>query len=83
MNADFSKLLQYNGELSFSTVRILKKREGLSIMITWPKGHVQKPGNVQAILWSMGRNQTLLIVIGGLLLLLLSSILFITKFRKK
>ena len=54
----------------FRTTRTLAPHEGLTVVVTWPKGHVEAPGGVQRLFWLLDDNANLLTVVGGLGLML-------------
>jgi hypothetical protein len=71
---------QYNATLNehgatFATTRPLRRYQGLTIVVTFPKGSVQEPALVQKALWFMRDNAFL---IGFLLILLLFICLLIS-----
>ncbi len=52
------------GGVIFETTRELAPREGLTIVVTWPKGHVEEPTGGDAIRWFLGDHRE---AFGGLL----------------
>lgn len=55
----------------FETTRTLAPQEGLTIVVGWPKGHVQEPTQQEQIGYLLNDNRELLVAGGGLLLLTL------------
>lgn len=53
----------------FETTQPLGPQEGLTIVVGWPKGHVQKPTQQEQVRYLLDDNRELLIAGGGLLLL--------------
>ncbi|MCX5702613.1 MAG: DUF2207 domain-containing protein [Candidatus Omnitrophica bacterium] len=67
---DFSSSTDIYGNVVFTTTRILKPQEGLTIVVSWPKGFVQEP-NIQMRLWYFMRDNRIVVVgLLGLLFLL-------------
>ena len=60
-----------NGELNFTTTRPLGAFEGLTIVATWPKGHVNEPSSSEKIGWFFKDNSGQLIALAGVAVLLL------------
>ncbi len=58
------------GGARFRTTSVLGTKEGLTIVVTWPKGYVVEPGLKQRIAWMLADNRPLLIAGGGIALLL-------------
>jgi hypothetical protein len=54
----------------FSTTRRLAPHEGLTIVVTWPKGHVTPPSEMQNLHYLVRDNRPLVGALGGLALLL-------------
>jgi len=59
-----------DGSVTFQTTRNLAEREGLTISLAWPKGHVVEPTAAQRRQWFFKDNMGLVYGAGGLLLLL-------------
>jgi len=58
------------GEASISATRSLDPREGLTIVVGWPKGHVHAPDRAERVRWLLADNRGLLTAAtGGLLIL--------------
>ena len=58
------------GAANFETTRVLAPGEGLTIVVNWPKGHVEEPGTLQRIFWLLSDNANLLLALAGLLAVL-------------
>jgi uncharacterized membrane protein YgcG len=54
----------------FATTRGLGAREGLTIVVSWPKGHVHEPSRMQRLERTLAHNRGLLVAGIGLLLVL-------------
>ncbi len=63
--------VDYDGGARFTTTRALGNREGLTIVVGWPKGHVTEPSREQQMDWFLTDNQAALAGFGGCALLLL------------
>jgi uncharacterized membrane protein YgcG len=50
--------------------RPLEPREGLTIVVSWPKGHVHEPGRIERLERTLADNRGLLLAITGLVLVL-------------
>lgn len=59
-----------NGTALFETTAPLPPRHGLTLVTSWPKGHVTEPDAQQRLNWFLSDNQGVLIAGGGILLLL-------------
>ncbi|MEX0976827.1 MAG: DUF2207 domain-containing protein [Woeseia sp.] len=68
--SDFEALVDANGRARFSTTRPLGSRQGLTIVVGWPKGYVEEPGLASKIAWLVTDNANLLVALAGLLGLL-------------
>ena len=67
---DFSS--QASGQrASFETSQRLRPHEGLTIVVTWPKGFVTAPDGMQKLIWLLRDNLSLLVVLIGLLAMLI------------
>lgn len=55
--------------VSFETTRPLAKGEGLSIVVTWPKGVIQAPTSLQRLNWYVKDNHDTVAALVGLLVL--------------
>ena len=50
--------------------RRLEPREGLTIVVSWPKGHVREPGRIERLERTLADNRGLLLAVTGLALVL-------------
>jgi len=55
--------------IKFSTTRALAPREGLTIVVGWPKGYVAEPSSKQKLLWFLKDNLGILFCLLALILL--------------
>lgn len=60
-----------DGSVHFTTTRSFRPKEGLTIVIGWPKGYVTYPTWLQYLLWFSKDNSALLIFLLGLFFLLM------------
>ncbi len=67
---DYRAEVTGDGDALFETTALLPGNHGLTIVVSWPKGHVVEPDQQQKLAWFMADNQGLLLAAGGLLLLL-------------
>ena len=67
---DYDSGLDIHERAVFSTTKPLQPGEGLTIVVTWPKGHVQPPTTSQKIGYLLRDNRGLLLGLAGLLALL-------------
>jgi uncharacterized protein (TIGR04222 family) len=58
------------GRAHFETTAALAPGEGLTIVVSWPKGHVAEPGVMQRTIWMLSDNANLLVALVGLLAVL-------------
>ncbi len=58
------------GVAAFETTRPLAAREGLTIVVGWPKGIISEPTVADRLQWLVADNASLLWMIGGVLVLL-------------
>jgi uncharacterized membrane protein YgcG len=54
------------GRATFAATRPLGAREGLTIVVEWPKGLVDEPSGLQQVIWMLQDNLNLLIALAGL-----------------
>lgn len=59
-----------DGVSEFVTTRALTPGEGLTVVVTWPKGHVAPPGDAQRAAWLARDNRPLAWALAGLAALL-------------
>lgn len=58
------------GAALFETTAPLASRQGLTIVVSWPKGHVREPSDGQKAAWFLADNRVAIFAGGGLALLL-------------
>ncbi len=68
---DFEAHLDFDSAAQFRTTRTLAGGEGLTIVVSWPKGHVLEPGGRQRMDWFLADNGGLVAGVAGLVILLL------------
>lgn len=68
---DYSASIDDAQRVTFSATKKLPAHHGLTIVVGWPKGYVDEPGDLQRLGWLLQDNANLLVALGGLLLLLL------------
>lgn len=66
---DFELIDQNNNQLVFKSTTRLEAREGLTIVVGWPKGHVAEPDVIQKTGWFFSNNWTILASFSGLFFL--------------
>jgi uncharacterized protein (TIGR04222 family) len=66
---DFSVRVQ-GDSASFTTTRELRPHEGLTIVVTWPKGFVEAPGDLERLGWLFSDNLNLFIAVSGFAVML-------------
>ncbi|MGY8796050.1 MAG: DUF2207 domain-containing protein, partial [Woeseiales bacterium] len=59
-----------SGGVEFRTARALSRNEGLTIVVSWPKGLVVEPSDRQRLIWLLSDNLNLLVIIAGLIAML-------------
>lgn len=59
------------GTVRFRATRPLAQREGMTVVVEFPKGIVAEPGTAQRIAWFLVDNRGVLIALAGLILVLL------------
>lgn len=57
------------GVVEFSTTSRLNSREGLTIVVGFPKGMIEEPGGLQKLSWFLNDNRAQLLLLVGLVLL--------------
>lgn len=65
----FVATTESSGKAHFETTQPLGLQEGLTIVVSWPKGFVEEPGALQRTGWMLSDNLNLLIAVAGLLAL--------------
>ncbi len=68
---DFSAVLDNNGEMVFTATRAFAPGEGLTIVVTWPKGYITEPSTQQRLTWMLEDNRAGAVALLGLLLVVL------------
>jgi uncharacterized membrane protein YgcG len=68
---DFEAHLDFNSAAQFRTVRSLAGGEGLTIVVSWPKGHVTEPSPRQRLSWFLEDNGGFVAGAAGLAVLLI------------
>ncbi len=53
-------------KVEFETTSGLRPHDGLTIVVTWPKGYVEEPGRLKRLAWLLTDNANLLVVLAGL-----------------
>ncbi|WP_428606773.1 DUF2207 domain-containing protein [Sedimenticola sp.] len=66
----YSARVDSNGDALFETTAPLPIHHGLTLVTSWPKGHVIEPDTQQRLTWFLNDNRGFLIAGGGILLLL-------------
>jgi len=67
---DYRAVVEFDGTVRFATTRSLGVREGLTIAVAWPKGHVREPTTEEKLQRTLEDNASLLIGAGGLAIVL-------------
>ena len=68
---DFISDIDEESNVTFSTTRMLKSREGLTIAVAWPKGFVAEPGTQEKLAYLLKDNRSAAIGAIGLMTLLI------------
>jgi len=68
---NYTASLEYDGTAWFETSKSLDHREGLTIVVNWPKGYVKEPTKEQRISWFLHDNRSAVFGAAGLTLLLI------------
>jgi len=71
-----------NGNITFATTRSLRPREGLSIVVAWPKGFVREPTRKDKMLYYLRDNASIFAALLGLLILFIYYLLAWVKVGK-
>jgi uncharacterized membrane protein YgcG len=69
-NRDYTSRIDGAGRAYFETTKMLQPLNGLTIVVGWPKGHVEAPTGMQRLGWLLKDNANLLIAVLGYVLLL-------------
>ena len=64
---DFTQSSTAGGSLLFASTRTLQRREGLTVVVAWPKGFVIEPSYAQRVANSLKDNLGLLVMLAGLI----------------
>lgn len=67
---DYRVRVESPGRVHFETTSPLRPLTGLTIVVGWPKGHVEEPSETDRFLWLLKDNANLLIATAGLIVLL-------------
>jgi len=70
-NQDYTAQVEHDATATFATTRPLNRHHGLTIVTSWPKGHVTEPSDEQRLSWLVQDNRSTVVGAGGMLLLLL------------
>ncbi len=63
--SDYSAEVTVDGVAEFATTRTLGPGEGLTVVVSWPKGHVTPPTSTQRLARLLGDNLGLLVGVAG------------------
>jgi uncharacterized membrane protein YgcG len=69
-NRDYTSRIDGSGRVEVETTKVLPALNGLTIVVTWPKGFVSEPSDLDRIGWLLSDNANLLIALVGCALLL-------------
>jgi uncharacterized membrane protein YgcG len=69
-NRDYTSRIDGSGRVEVETTKVLPALNGLTIVVTWPKGFVSEPSDLDRIGWLLSDNANLLIALVGYALLL-------------
>ena len=72
---DYEVSVDPSGRVNFRSTRALSQREGLTIVVTWPKGVVHEPSSKEQLNYVLRDNVTWIVAIVGLGLLLIYYVL--------
>lgn len=72
---NFTAAIDYYGRAAFETTQALSPREGLTIVVSWPKGLVKAPDLQQKLIYFMNDNRS---VLAGLICLLALLVYYLT-----
>jgi len=68
---DLTFAAQDNGSFAFASAHSLRAYEGLTILLTWPKGHVSPPAREQALRYFLQDNHDVAVGVAGLSIIFL------------
>lgn len=80
---DYSSKVEDDNTVTFSTTRKLAPREGLTIVVTWPKGFITEPGFFTKARYFFQDNWNMLLLCFGLLALILFYFLVWLRFKRE
>jgi uncharacterized membrane protein YgcG len=69
--ADYTDTINADSTVDFATTRQLYAREGLTIVVGWPKGFVHEPDMAERLGYILADNKNLMVLVIGTILLLL------------
>ena len=69
--SDFRSEIDYGARVRFETTRALAAREGLSIVVDWPKGFVHEPTREQQLGYLLADNREAMAALGGTALVII------------
>ncbi len=67
---DYTVNVDYDGSVHFETTRAFRQGEGLTIVVAWPKGHIQEPTTREEITFLLRDNRSWVVLLFGLMVLL-------------
>lgn len=67
---DFTSRKSAANQAEFSTTRVLGRSEGLTIVVSWPRGFVAAPDALQELTWLLSDNLNLVVALSGLFAML-------------
>lgn len=68
---EYEARVDADGAVSFEAREPLSAVNGLTIVVTWPKGHVEEPTRLDRFGWLIDDNRNLLVALAGFVLLLI------------
>lgn len=77
--SEFTERRNAHNSVTFEASRVLVPHEGLTVVVSWPKGFVPPPGQIQKLSWLLADNVNLIVALAGLIAMLLY---FIPVWRK-
>jgi hypothetical protein len=79
---NYNSNIDADGSVHFASTKPLSPVNGLTIVVGWPKGHVEAPTALTKFVWLLRDNANLLIASGGLVLLLIYYVAVWSRFGK-
>ncbi|MCH7854066.1 MAG: DUF2207 domain-containing protein [Proteobacteria bacterium] len=72
MGAQGSAYSKYviGSRVTFESSKVLLPHEGMTIVVTWPKGFITPPDRLQKVMWFLRDNLSVLVALGGLIAML-------------